>query len=978
MKKLPLSAIGKSVALCLSCSVAALAGAQAIDPAKLSLEHRALDVQNAPITTGKSRVEIFIELDSPSVAGFVVGELEASEAEPSQDRQRAHSKKIKGEQSQFRAQMQKFGATEVKAFSAGVNGSKWIVSRNDLAAIQALVGVKRIMRVPTHKLMNSVSVPWIGGSDAWDMGYTGAGVKIAVIDTGVDYKHMNFGGTGDYEGNDPTVVEPGSFPTAKVTMGYDFAGTDYDAGGTAEQQVAHPDADPMDFNGHGSHVAGTAAGNGVEGKIGAGVAKGAEIWALKVFGDNGGSTNLTVDAIEFALDPNGDGCVDDRADVINMSLGSDFGAPDDPSSVAADNASRMGVVVVVAAGNSGNGVPYVHGAPAAGKQTISVAATLAGGANEFAVHVNSDIVGGDYNAAYSGISPALIEGSPISGAMVIASPLNACTPLANDMTGKVAFLQRGACAFTTKLQNALAAGATGAIVFNSVAGSPIVMGGDPVDLPAAMISLESGTTIYSAMGGGDMPEGVLDAANYVPFPENDDTLAGFSSRGPNNGGSDFKPDLAAPGVGILSTATQSGDGAVSLSGTSMATPHVAGAAAVLLEKFPRLRPKAIKSLLQNSSHPANAGGPGSDTPYPLTLQGTGVINVAEAAKLSSIAMPGAISFGRINEDHDTRNKELVMLKNLSSSSRTFNVTHVPNRSMPGVTLKFPSKVHMGSNSKRPVSVSLNIDASELPADDGFYSQSEVDGWLIFDDGEDKLTVGYLAVVDPASRIRASENRKGNFTLHNQGQGMGIAEGFTLAGRDGLFLDKTSNAIKALGYRTADFGYPVLQFGLATERPWNNLSQLWTAMYIDTDEDNVDDYILYSYDYGWLTGAADASGQMVTALQNLNTGSFEVEYVVANDYNDASAIHTVDLYGDYGFLKEGDTNFNYWLESNSQTDGDSVDVQFGTIDLANEIVVDNASIAIDAGSKVKIERLSGTGKYMWLLPNDEARRQLEIE
>lgn len=968
MKKMPLRAMGQTLALCLSCSVAALAGAQALDPAKVSLERKSLDASLAPFANGQNRIEIFVELESPSVAGFVISELESAEAEPSQDRQRAHASKLRNEQAQFRAKMEKLGATEVKSFRAGVNGSKWLVDRSNLAAIKSLVGVKRVMRVPQHKLLNSVSVPWIGGTDAWADGYSGAGKKIAVIDTGVDYLHQNFGGTGNYEGNDPAVIEPGSFPTAKVTLGYDFAGPDYHAGGTEEQRIPQPDPDPMDYNGHGTHVAGTAAGSGVEGKVGPGVAKDAEIWALKVFGDNGGSTSLTVDAIEFALDPNGDGSVDDRADVINMSLGSDFGHPDDPSSVAADNAASMGVVVVVAAGNAGNGVPYVHGAPAAGKKVISVAASVPGGGKDFAVKVESDQVGGNYLAQYAAISPALEVGTPISGDLMIAEPLDACTPLANDMTDKVALLQRGACAFTVKLQNALAAGASAAVVFNNVAGAPIVMGGDPVDLPAAMISLADGTTIYNAMTGGDMPLAVLDAENLVENPADDDTLAGFSSRGPNNGHSDFKPDLAAPGVGISSAATQTGDGATSLNGTSMATPHVAGAAAVLLERFPNLKPAAVKAMLQNSSHPANSAGPGTDTPYPLTLQGTGVINVAEATRLSSYVMPGAVSFGRINETHDSFAVELVKLKNMSRSVRSYRVTHVPNRSLPGVSLKYPERVFVGPNMKMPVLVGLKVDASELPADDGFSSQSEVDGWLVFDDGEDQLSVGYLAVVDPASRIRAKEDRHGNFKLHNQGKGAGIAEGFTLAGRDGLFLDGEPNAIKALGFRTADFGYPVLQFGLATERPWNNLSSLWTAMYIDSNEDGIDDYILYSYDLGWLQGADDPSGQMVTALQNLTTGSFLLEYFVANDYNDASAIHTVDLYGDFGFLTEGDTNFNYWLESYSQTDSDSVDVQYGTIDLANEVVVDQSSLLLEPRDKVAIERLSGTGKYMWLLPD----------
>lgn len=978
MHKKRFGALGQSLALCLSCSVAALAGAQSLDPSKLSIERTPLDAAKAPIANGQNRIEIFVELESPSVAGFVVNELAATESEPTVERQRAHAEKIRAEQAAIRSKLEKLGAVEVKSFKAGVNGSKWQVNRRDLATIQSLVGVKRVMRIAEHKLLNDVSVPWIGATDAWAEGFSGAGTKIAVIDTGVDYAHLNFGGDGNYEGNDPTTIEPGTFPTGKVTRGYDFAGTDYHAGGTPEQRIPQPDPDPMDYNGHGTHVAGSAAGNGVEGKVGAGVAKDAEIWALKVFGDNGGSTNLTVDAIEYALDPNGDGSLDDRADVINMSLGSDFGHPDDPSSVAADNASRMGVVVVVAAGNAGNGVPYVLGAPSAGEDVISVAASVAGGSKDFAVKINSDQVGGDYKAPYAAISPALEEGNVLEGPLEIASPLNACTPLANDMTGKVAFLQRGACAFTVKLQNAKDAGAVAALVFNNVDGAPIVMGGDPVDLAGAMISLAEGSTIYGAMTGGDMPEGVFDAANMVEFPEDDDTLATFSSRGPNGGSSSFKPDVSAPGVAISSAAARSGDAASSLSGTSMATPHVAGAAAVLVQKFPQLKPSAIKALLQNSSHPANVAGPGSNTPYPLTLQGTGVINVGEAAKLTSYIQPGAISFGRINEDRDSRVFELVMLKNMSGSSRSYNVTHVPNRAVPGVTLDFPSRVHVGRNMKRPVMVSMKIDASELPADDGYVSQTEVDGWLIFDDGEDKLTVGYLAVVDPASRVRARKDPRGNFVLHNQGQGAGIAEGFTLAGEGGLLLDDAPNAIKALGWRTADFGVPVLQFGLATEQPWNNLSSLWSAMYIDTDEDGIDDYILYTYDLGWLQGAADPSGQVVTALQNLNTGSFLLEYLVANDYNDASSIATVDLYGDYGFLTEGDTTFNYWFESYDQTNGDAVDVQYGSIDLANEVTLEASSIAIDPRSRVKVESVSGSGDYMWLLPNNEAKRQVEID
>ena len=130
--------------------------------------------------------------------------------------------------------------------------------------------------------------------------------------------------------------------------------------------VPQPDPDPIDYGpdgGHGTHVAGTAAGIGVAGSVGAGVAPGASLYALKVFGDDGGSTNLTSLAIEWAMDPNGDGDMSDHLDVINMSLGAPFGNPNDPSAISSQNAAELGIVVVASAGNEGT-TPYVTGAPA--------------------------------------------------------------------------------------------------------------------------------------------------------------------------------------------------------------------------------------------------------------------------------------------------------------------------------------------------------------------------------------------------------------------------------------------------------------------------------------------------------------------------------------------------------------------------------------------------------------------------------------
>ena len=157
---------------------------------------------------------------------------------------------------------------------------------------------------------------------------------------------------------------------------FDFAGTNYDAS-DSDNNVPVPDPDPLDENGHGSHVAGSATGLGVPDRIGPGVAPGALLYALKVFGVSG-STNVTSDAIEWSMDPDGDGDTSDHLDVINMSLGSPFGGPDDPSAITAQNAAELGVIVVTSAGNSGD-APYITGAPGTAPGAISTAASTKGG-----------------------------------------------------------------------------------------------------------------------------------------------------------------------------------------------------------------------------------------------------------------------------------------------------------------------------------------------------------------------------------------------------------------------------------------------------------------------------------------------------------------------------------------------------------------------------------------------------------------------
>ena len=220
-----------------------------------------------------------------------------------------------------------------------------------------------------------------------DNGYTGAGVKVAIIDTGIDYTHATFGGPGTPEAfaaasaNNTTNRAWFGDDAPRVKGGWDFVGDSYNASDPANS-IPKPDANPIDCSGHGTHVAGTTGGGGVtedgapytgpydattsEGafRVGPGVAPEVDLYALKVFGCEG-STDLTVEAINWA--------VEEEMDVINMSLGSDYGTDDDPASVAASNAAAKGIVVVASAGNAGPN-PYLTGSPGAGNGVISVAA----------------------------------------------------------------------------------------------------------------------------------------------------------------------------------------------------------------------------------------------------------------------------------------------------------------------------------------------------------------------------------------------------------------------------------------------------------------------------------------------------------------------------------------------------------------------------------------------------------------------------
>lgn len=935
-----------------------------------------LNLHGTKLSAEQGRVQVFVRLDEPAVAELNAASIASTGAYASPAAQRAQAQRVSQQQARFRGALDSVGAQVLSSQRVGANGLRVKVNRSELATLRAMPGVRSVGRVHRYSLDNVDSVPWIGAPAVWASVGKGEGVSIGVIDTGIDYTHADFGGSGnpaDYAANDKSVIEPGTFPTAKVKGGYDFAGPTYDANDPAS--VPAPDPDPLDGNGHGTHVSGTAAGIGVPGSVGAGVAPAADLYALKVFSDAGGSTDVVSLAIEWAMDPNGDGDMSDHLDVINMSLGSPFGDPADPSAISANNAAAVGIIVAASAGNEGD-VPYITGSPAVASSAISTAANTPGGRlySKFDVTAPASVAG--TYPSLEGAGPVTFAASgPISGNLVLANPVDGCAALTNAaaIAGQIAQIRRGTCAFLTKYLNAQAAGARAIVVYNDGADptrvDPIVMGGldSSVTIPGLMISSTVGNQLAATAG-------VAVTLSAAPDASKDDEIATFSSRGPGHGGSNFKPDLAAPGVAIVSAGVGTGTGSANFQGTSMAAPHVAGAAALLRQAHPHLNQSAIKALLQNSTVDASAAG---DTD--LMRQGVGALRVDRAVALTSYASPGGVSFGRPNPLAHAFAREDVKVRDLSGKRRHFSVQHVPNQTYPGVEVNCPRSVHVSGKGSTTMRITLSFDPRAAWSagiyDDGIVSQTEVDGWCVLDDGKDSLRVGYVAVVDPASGVIALPNNAfEDARLVNVGPSIGWVEGFTLAKFGGELQSGTSGSIQALGYRSANpafyAGFDVMEFGIAVERPFEHLSNLEFTLEIDTNGDGVAEATMVGAD---LSSFIDTDpGQFVTAQFDA-TGSGFLDWLANSwDYNDRTLILPFTRLSSGGLLPD---KFDYVLTVQAR-DGE-VDVQRGSVDLAKEIVPDVNSFGVEPRDSVEVGLSGPSGATLWLLPNNQDRAQLGL-
>jgi subtilisin family serine protease len=631
------------------------------------------------------------------------------------------------------------------------------------AALSRINGVTHVYPIAPKTISNSYAVPLQQAPEAWTAhGDLGARSSIAIIDTGIDYTHANFGGPGTVaayqaaHAHEADPADPSEFPSDKIIGGTDLVGDNYDATSTdAAKTVPHPDPNPLDCNGHGSHVAGSAAGLGENAdgstytgpyndtdtpfdtmRIGPGIAPMAKLYAFRVFGCEG-STDVVSEALDLAADPNGDGDPSDHVDVVNMSLGSDFGAPDDGDSVASDAASQLGITVAVASGNA-NDVYDVGGSPGNAPRVIGVAASTDAQTITDLLDVSAPAnIAAGYNAerslAYDWANQPDLAGDLYQ--MTEPSNLDGCDPYNADdaagAAGKIVFLEwtdddaTRRCGSVARGDQAVAAGAIGFVFAddenNFAAG---ITGSDTI--PGVLITKDAGDAIRPELVAGSTVtiSGTEMNAGKLLDTSRDDGVTSFSSRGIRSAG-DTKPDVAAVGDTVFSTASGTGNEGTSESGTSMATPMVAGTAALVKDAHPDWTPEQVKADIMNTAVDLFDGPNHTGDRYAPNRVGAGRIDVAAALNNDVLAYvtddPGVVTaaFGSMAITAPTTLTKTIKLQNTGLVSHTYAATYVPITEIPGadytVTVNNGSAdaIVLGPRSSAMVTVTLSIDPSAL-------------------------------------------------------------------------------------------------------------------------------------------------------------------------------------------------------------------------------------------------------------------------
>jgi hypothetical protein len=763
-----------------------------------------------------------------------------------------------------------------------------------------------------------------------------------MFDTGIDYTHYNLGGSGkvaDY--NAAVAVASGAppanlFPTSKVIGGFDFVGDVWPAG------PLQPDPNPIDLNGHGTETADALGGHSLD-NVHFGMAPGTQLYAVKVCSNsiNDCSNVALLEALDFALDPNGTGTLNDAVDVISASLGEFFGQAQDDLSEAFADVVKFGVVSTTAAGNDSD-IPYVMASPASTPEVIAVGATNNVVAFTIPLVINSPAsIAGTYSdtatVGFAPVTTTVTSNVAYVGRGCPAGSINGTNPADTYLTspsGMIALIDRGACNVSLKIDAAARAGAVAVVLGLVAPGDPVSFSeaGGSDFVPSLVITQATSNLIKNALISSRV-NATINPGNAVPLSEN---IGFYTSRGPNYSFNMLKPDLSAPG-NVIAAQAGTGNGQTNVIGTSFATPLAGGAAALLLSKNPSLKPLDVKSLLMETTDPLISENVLTEPGVlaPMSRMGAGELRAGQAASAttaawdSSYPLAVSLSFGTYRLNQNQEFTKTVTVRNYSNTSRTYQITNTyrdaPN--MTGVAIATPPSVFVGANSTAQFELTASVNVASLPVwtlNGGFEGGNgellntvEYAGYLTFTSGSENIHLPWHILPHKSANVSAGKNSLNPgaspepLPLSNgSGAVGGLVDIFSLTGTGHKFPPPTfpgpgagfsitnlqSTGVRLVCFSNCASTTPFLgvQFAITTFEPRSHPD--YPAEFditIDLNGDGVPDLAIFNADLGpGQTGPV--SGQnAVWVFDSTNHLARPYSYAIA-DLDSANMIFTVPL------------------------------------------------------------------------------------
>ncbi|MBE0456647.1 S8 family serine peptidase [Pseudoalteromonas sp. KG3] len=800
------------------------------------------------------------------------GVYRVSEARQSYDNVAALQSQVQDKLFTLDSNVKVLGSTKILAPTLIVQASQGALDR-----ISQDSRVERVLPMFDYDLHVAATADYIKASPIVTSGtHTGATQTVAVLDTGIDYTHKIFGGEGTVEAYEAAQADPTAvtWPQGQVMGGYDFMRDD------ADPIENDPSIAPAtgDATSHGTSVSHSVTG----------IAPEVELYVYSVCG-GGCPSAAQVSALEAAMDPNGDGDSSDRVDVINMSLGGEFGDTyiGGGTQFLIQQAVEAGVNVVISAGNDGDH-PFRIGGPSTTPNALSVGA-MTHPANDIAV-ASGTIAGEETIIQPSGFGPQTAFVMTDADAEVVYPDENqdGCVEFSaeTDFTGKAVIIDRGACNFTQKVLSAQNRGAAFVFIANNTDdGTPAPMGGfdAEVTIPNVGINFAAGAAMKAALTAGELPTYNIEVERKVTAG----AVASFSSRGPSMDGL-LKPEITAPGTAIMVAATGTQDQLAPATGTSFSGPITAGAVALVREAHPERSALEIKATIMNAADLNVTVEPLSlnpDSPLaPISLIGAGLVDVEKAVNLPVAAWvedtifdtkQAALSFGLERMTEVTSFTKTVTLKNFSDEDKTYDL-RIEERYMNdvdsgAVSFDIPRNVTVAANAVTTFDVTMTVDPTKLPAwtlDNPFsqddlaarspsLTMAEFDGALVFDDTstadtDHDLHIVYHALPKAGAELAFSYeevNGIGELVVTNIGASVAMpgAESViatSVENRDADF-DILTTTFAAYASETCDSGV-FITTSIQLRDEITHMRQIGVRMNLDIDNDGVYDHVMMNY------------------------------------------------------------------------------------------------------------------------------------